>query len=144
LIRECIALAVLDSPAVVFAQGALLRPCGARRIDLAVQYTSFNINQETLMKISKKLAFGASAAALLATAVVQAAGFCDSTCAQNGQAAYDQVMRQYPSTSQCNIVPDQYKEQCYTGTKQAQAEVVAAAQNAYNSAYYSCIQYCHN
>jgi hypothetical protein len=98
------------------------------------------------MKLSKKLAFAATAVAILSAAAVQAAGYyCDSQCAQAGNYAYNQVMQHYPplpGSEQCSSVADPYKAQCIASIDAQRASVLASAQSAYNDAYYSCMRGC--
>jgi hypothetical protein len=104
-----------------------------------------NLDKGTLMKISKKLAFGAAAIAILTAVVAQASTYCDSQCAQAGTNAYNQVMSQYPplpGEQQCAGVAEPYKSQCIASIDAQRATGMAAAQAAYNQAYYSCKQTC--
>jgi hypothetical protein len=94
-----------------------------------------------LMKLSKTIALAAAAMTILSAAVVHAGD--PSVCVQSATAAYNQVMKNYPplpGDQQCASVPDQYKAQCIASIDAQRASVLAAAQNAYNSAYSSCIR----
>ena len=94
------------------------------------------------MKISKTLALAAAAMTIFSTAAVVHAGD-PSVCVQSATDAYNQVMKNYPplpGDQQCASVPDPYKAQCVAAVDAQRASVLAAAQNAYNTAYYSCIR----
>lgn len=99
------------------------------------------------MKYSKTLAFAAATVAMLSAAFVNAGTYCNSQCDQAGMYAYNQVMKNYPplpGDQQCASVPDPYKAQCIASVDAQRASVLAAAQNAYNQAYGSCQQTCHD
>jgi hypothetical protein len=97
------------------------------------------------MKISKRLAFGAAAIAILTAVVAQASTYCESQCTQAGTNAYNQVMSHYPpqpGDQMCAGVPDEHKAECIASIDAQRATGMAAAQAAYNQAYYSCKQTC--
>jgi hypothetical protein len=94
------------------------------------------------MKISKAFALAAAAITIFSAAAAVHAGD-PSVCVQSATDAYNQVMKNYPplpGDQQCAGVPDQYKAQCIAAVDAQRASVLAAAQNAYNTAYYSCIR----
>lgn len=105
-----------------------------------------NLIRNALMKISKTFALAAAAITILSAAVVHASTYCDSQCDQAGKYAYNQVMKNYPplpGSEQCATVPDPYKAQCIASIDSQRASVLAAANSAYGTAYYSCLQTCH-